>query len=503
MKLFTCKQIKQIDSATIINEPILSVDLMERASGKVVDWLINRFPDNTSFLVLAGPGNNGGDGLAVARMLCNKGYKADALIVNLSENYAPDMVINMNRLAHLLHKPVSIVKSVADMPTLLPDMVVIDAIFGSGLSRPVTGFASEIIALINAAQSCVVSIDIPSGLFGEDNSLNNGAIVKADVTLSFEFPKLTFMFPASEQYVGDMVVLPIGLNEEAVKETSTPFYYVDDIRLVVPLKQRLKFSHKGSYGHALLVGGSLGKMGAVILGSKAALKTGAGLVSCRIPSSGNDILQIAVPEVMVNNDISDDILTSIPALESYSAVGIGPGMGTSTKSFNVVHDLIVRSQVPIVVDADALNIMSLNKEWLAQLPENSIITPHPKEFERLVGKWNDDYQRLQKQVQFSIEYKCIVVLKGANTSITSPKGDVWFNSTGNPGMATAGSGDVLTGIILSLLAQGYKPLDAALLGVYLHGLAGDFAADEICLQSLMASDIIDNIWQAYNYILSE
>ena len=341
---------------------------------------------------------------------------------------------------------------------------------------------------------------MPSGLFGENNGSNTrDTIIKASHTYCFEFPKLSSMFPENADYYGAVHIVPIGLDEEAKKSIVTPYHFLQKDDVSKRIKDRAKFSHKGTFGHALMIGGSYGKMGAVVLGAKAALRTGAGLVTCHVPSCGNDIIQIAVPEAMVSRDDNLEKLTMIPDVEKYSAISVGPGIGTDSSTKKMLENLM-RTNRRIVFDADALNIISSDGSLLDIIPSESVLTPHPKEFERLVGKWSDEYQRLQKQIDFSRRHNCFVVLKGANTSISSPDGRVFFNSTGNPGMATAGSGDVLTGIIVSLMAQKYDPFDAAAIGVYLHGMAGDIAASKTSQYSLIASDIIDNIGEAYNTI---
>jgi NAD(P)H-hydrate epimerase len=349
--------------------------------------------------------------------------------------------------------------------------------------------------MINKSAATVISIDIPSGLFGEDNShAGKNNIIEADFTLSFQFPKLSFMFPENDKYAGEWTVLPVDLDFSAI---NTPFTLLEK-KLITPLlKQRNKFDHKGIFGHGLLIGGSYGKMGAVILGAKAALRTGIGLITCHIPGSGNNILQVAVPEAMISQDIDETHISDIGNTDNYNAIGIGPGMGTEPVSQKAVHELLAKLKKPLVIDADALNILSLNKEWISVLPSGTIITPHPKEFERLAGKSANGYERLQKQMEFSRQHNLIVVLKGAYTSVSEPDGNVWFNSTGNAGMATAGSGDVLTGMILSLLAQGYNPVNAAITGVYLHGLAGDMAAERSGCESVIASDIISETGAAF------
>jgi len=361
--------------------------------------------------------------------------------------------------------------------------------------------AGDVIKYINSVDSTIISIDIPSGMFGEDNTENNyNSIISADYTLSFQFPKLSFMFAENAQHLGEWEVLPIGLSGNAIRNTISPYTFSEKNEVAPLLKKRNKFDHKGTFGHGILVSGSYGKMGAAILGAAASLRTGIGLVTCHVPSCGVSTVQCAIPEAMVEPDKNEIHISVIGSTDSFSAVGIGPGMGTDPESQLALYGILKECKKPIIIDADALNILSLNKGWYSLIPEGAILTPHPKEFERLAGKSDNSFDRLNKQIEFSRDHKCIVILKGAHTSITTPEGKVFFNSTGNPGMATAGSGDVLTGILLSLLAQGYSPENAAISGVYLHGVAGDIAADEACYASIIASDIIKSLGKAFNKI---
>lgn len=257
-----------------------------------------------------------------------------------------------------------------------------------------------------------------------------------------------------------------------------------------------KNTHKGIQGHALLIGGSYGKIGAMALSSKAGLKTGCGLVTVFIPRCGYDIIQTAIPEVMVLTDVQEKYISKIEFDFVPQAIGIGPGLGLEPGTQNAFHEFLMNDKTPLVVDADALNILSQNKEWLSLLPEKTILTPHQKELERLIGKWNSDTEKLEKTIAFSKLHHLIIVIKGASTKIID--GDtIYENITGNPALATAGTGDVLTGMITSLLAQSYEPIDAAILGVYLHGLTADIALPETGYQSFIASDVIANIGKAY------
>jgi len=503
MKIFRCDQIKYIDDYTIKYEPVTSIELMEKAAGKLFRWIKERYRRTQRFVIYVGPGNNGGDGLALGRMLTGDRYDVTLNYVKFTEKTSGAWEVNRHRLKSERGIELNTVTNIEEVLPINSGDIIIDAIFGSGLTRPVQGLPGELIKQINKSGATVISIDIPSGLFGEDNSSNDPeSIVKADFTLSLQFPKLSFMFAENSQFVGEFEVLPIGLNEDAIKNTISPYLFLEKNDVSPLLRRRRKFEHKGNFGHGLLISGSLGKMGAAVMGAEAALRTGIGLITCHIPSCGNVIMQSYLPEAMVINDKSENFISDIESTDTFSAVGVGPGIGISVETQNTVQNLLSECKKPLVIDADALNILSLNKDWLSLLPARTILTPHPKEFERLTGKSSSGFDRLRVQIQFSRDYNCVVILKGANTSVTTPEGKVLFNSSGNPGMAKGGSGDILTGILLSLLAQGYTPENAAVLGVYLHGLAGDIAAGESCYESIIASDIINCIGKAYNEIRS-
>ena len=501
MKIFNSNQIKLIDSHTIENEPIKSVDLMERAAHKLYDWLMLHFERPAHFVVFAGPGNNGGDGLALARLLKENRYDVEIHYVNFTDKVSEDWTVNFSRIEKLENIQFNFLSGPDQFPLICTDDIIIDAIFGSGLTRPADGLAGEIIRKINGSGNIIISVDIPSGLFSGDNSHNYaGNIIKADHTLSFQFPKLSFLFSENNCYTGEWHLLPIGLHPTCIRDTLTPYYFIDEKEVYPLLKKRNKFDHKGIFGHGLLIAGSKGKIGAAVLGAKAALRTGIGLMTCHVPADGHNVMHSSVTEVMVSSDENDDLIATLPDLTPYDSIGIGPGIGTDKTTGIVLHKLLLEYRKPVVIDADAINILGINKKWISSLSAGSILTPHPKEFERIAGKTENSYERLIKQISFSKKYNCVIVLKGANTSVSLPNGRVFFNSTGNPGMATAGSGDVLTGMILSLLAQGYSPENAAITGVFLHGLAGDLAADKSCYESLIASDIIENIGNAFNKI---
>ncbi|HAH25360.1 MAG TPA: bifunctional ADP-dependent NAD(P)H-hydrate dehydratase/NAD(P)H-hydrate epimerase, partial [Prolixibacteraceae bacterium] len=448
MKLFTCKQIAEIDQLTMKLEPISSIDLMERASMQVADWIINHIGNNLPFWFFAGPGNNGGDALAVARMLAYANFNCTVFIVSFGKELSGDPAINMERLKEQNKVLLKSIDSEATIPEIPSKIVIIDGLFGSGLTRPLNGLAAEIVRKINQSGAMVISIDIPSGLMGEDNShLDLSNIINARHTLTFEVPKISFLFPETQRFVGNWEVLPIGWAEEAILQTESKYGYLTGEFISSKIQKRDKFSHKGTFGHALLIAGSYGKMGAAILASRACLRSGVGLLTTHIPRLGYQILQSSIPEAMASIDASDRVFTAFPDLKLYSAIGIGPGIDKKTDTQQALQELLYAKPIKMVIDADALNILSENQQWYRLLPPNTILTPHPKELERLVGPSANSYERLQIQLQFSAQYKVIVLCKGAHTCITFPNGQVYFNGSGNAGMATGGSGDVLTGII--------------------------------------------------------
>jgi ADP-dependent NAD(P)H-hydrate dehydratase / NAD(P)H-hydrate epimerase len=502
MKILSAKEIREADAFTIENEPVSSIDLMERAARACTEEIKNLVKKSQPVYIFCGPGNNGGDGLAIARQLYDEGYDVEASLLDFSENYSENFKLNLQRLAERQIKPLKL--SEHPFPALPEKALLIDAIFGTGLTRPVEGKFAEVIQEINRAALLghpVISIDLPSGLFDSDNSNNiKENIIKAWLTLTFQAPKLSFMFAENAPYVGDFRILDIGLSQEFLQKVFTPFFFLDFNMAAPLLKQRNKFSHKGTFGHALMIAGALGKMGAAVLASKACLRSGPGLLTSHIPACGKEILQIAAPEAMASFDRDENIVSELRKTDKYSAIGIGPGIGMAKDTQNVVKMLIQNATQPLVLDADALNILSENKTWLSFLPPDTILTPHPTEFERLAGSTSTAFDRLQMAREFAKRYRVVVVLKGAHTAICAPDGMAYFNSSGNPGMATGGSGDVLTGIITGLLAQKYAPLEAAALGVFVHGLAGDIAAEKKGKTAIIAGDLIECLPKAFKIL---
>ncbi|OFY67804.1 MAG: bifunctional ADP-dependent (S)-NAD(P)H-hydrate dehydratase/NAD(P)H-hydrate epimerase [Bacteroidetes bacterium RIFCSPLOWO2_02_FULL_36_8] len=502
MQLLNAGKLREADRCTIENEPISSIDLMERASRAFAEKFIRLFPEKRNILVFCGTGNNGGDGLAISRMLFKHGYNVKTFVCeNISEvkSSSSDFQLNLKRLNELDKSILFRLSETIPFPEIKESDIIIDALFGTGINRPVKGFFKKIIKSINNSPATVVSVDIPSGLLCDELTGGEG-VIEADYTFTFELPKFSFLFPENEKRVGKFFILPIGLNKTFINACKTDYHFFTDEDANRIFKPRTKFSHKGNYGHACLVAGSYGKMGAVVLSGKACLRAGAGLLTIHSPKCGYSILQSVLPEAMTESSQSQNFISTLPLGKNYDAYGIGPGLGTQKITQKVLAQIFKKVNVPLALDADALNMIAKHKKLFKLIPSNSILTPHPGEFVRLFGKSADSFERLKLAVKKSNELKCIIVLKGCYTAICTKNGKVWFNSTGNPGMATAGSGDVLLGIITGLLAQGYLPEEAAKLGVYLHGLAGDISAQKNSEESLIAGDLIENLGNAFERI---
>jgi ADP-dependent NAD(P)H-hydrate dehydratase / NAD(P)H-hydrate epimerase len=498
MKILPVENIREADAYTIKNEPIASIDLMERAATQCFKWIKKRTDNQQPVKIFCGPGNNGGDGLVIARLLLKKNYEVKTFIVRFTQKASDDFNTNLERLKEISSAQIEEINDGDQFPEIPTDDIVIDAIFGSGLTRPVEGFTAKLIQHVNQSGCITIAIDTPSGLFSDKSSVSKGAaIIEADYTLSFQFPKLAFLFPENDPFVGQWKILPIGLSEEFTNKVEVKNYFVEKEDIIPVIKKRGKFDHKGTFGHVLLIAGGYGKTGAAIMAAKAALRSGAGLVTAHVSASSYPIIQSSIPECMVSIDENERFFSKAPRLNHFNAVAVGPGIGTEKVTQSALKLLIQNSNMPMLFDADAINILGENKTWLPFVPAGSIFTPHPKEFERLVGKSSNHFERNKMQREFSAKYQVYVVLKGAHTCISTPAGDCFFNSTGNPGMATGGSGDVLTGIIAGLLAQGYHPKEACIFGVYLHGLAGDLASAKMTQQAMIAGDIVDALYRAF------
>ncbi|MDX9918844.1 MAG: NAD(P)H-hydrate dehydratase [Paludibacter sp.] len=493
MKIFSTSQVRSLDAYTIEHEPVASIDLMERAAQAIFEAYANSFNLQRPVLIVAGPGNNGGDALALARILV--WVKSDVRVLLLHNGkLSADCETNLQRLRNLKAEIITEITDSFAFSNVNKETVIVDGIFGSGLSRPAEGIFAEAIDHINRSGCEVLSIDVPSGLLGELNPDTSVPIVKATRTFTLQFPKLAFLLPETGNFAGNWSVLDIGIHPEAISQTETRYFFIKKKDIQPKIKIREKFSHKGTYGHVLIFAGSRDMAGAAVLSSEAALRSGAGLVTVHSASCNRIILQTAVPEVIFESDNNEHCISEFRDLTKFNAIAIGPGIGQTGETSFFLKSILSAYSNPIVLDADALNLIAAN-DLLQLIPENSILTPHPKEFERLFGKNTNSFERLQKASTIAQTHKIIIILKGAHTQIFMPDGKIYFNSTGNAGMATAGSGDVLTGIMVGLLAQGYQPQDAALTGVFLHGLAADLITETE--ETMLASDIIRGLKLAF------
>lgn len=500
MKIFTGAQIHELDKYTIEHEPVKSVDLMERAARALTRAISETWNTDTPVVVFAGPGNNGGDALAVARMLAEQRYAVSVFLFNINGTLSADCKTNKQRAAECRQiKKLTEVTNEFDPPKLEAGTLVIDGLFGSGLNKPIAGGFASLVKYINQSAATVVSIDVPSGLMTEDNTYNVRAnIIQADMTLTLQNLKLSFLFAENQKYIGRLRVLDIRLSREGMAKTTTPFNILEETDLRPRLLHRDDYAHKGDMGNALIVGGSYGMAGAAVLATRACLRSGAGKVTVCTPRRNNDIMQISVPEAVMHTDKDECYFSEAVDTTDFDALGIGPGLGRQESSAIAFITQIRRCQAPMVIDADGLNILSSHRAWFQQLPKGIIMTPHPKEFDRLAGNnFADSYERLSNARDMAEHLQAYIIIKGHYSALCLPDGNVVFNPTGNPGMATAGSGDVLTGIITGLLARGYKRADACMLGMYLHGLAGDLAVREVGQESLLAGDIVRFLPQAF------
>jgi hydroxyethylthiazole kinase-like uncharacterized protein yjeF len=499
-KILNIQQIKACDEYTIAHEPIASVDLMERAAGCCVKYILKRDFVDPEFIIFCGKGNNGGDGLSIARQLVIRGFPVKVAIVNHTEHPSADFQTNLQRLQESKAEIIKEINSVSDLSFTSGDSstIIIDALLGTGVNKPLQGVLKNAVEFINAQKLRVISIDMPSGLYADVPNDTSDTIVNASLVLSFQFPKLSFLMPQNASFVPEFEILNIELDRQFIETQETSAYYITKADLQPLLKQRSKFSHKGNFGHALLIAGSYGKMGAAVIAAKACLRSGAGLLTVHVPQKGTEIIQNSIPEAMVSIDANEKLSGALPNTDKYNAIGIGPGIGPETETENLVKQLLNFGSQRLVMDADSLNILSKNKTWLSFLPADAVLTPHVKEFDRLTKKHDDDFERLKSAREFAVKYNCILVLKSAFTQIAMPDGNVFFNPTGNAGLAKGGSGDALTGIILGLMARGYNAPQATLIGVYLHGLAADLCIKKTHPESLLISDVIDKLPKAFH-----
>ncbi len=497
MKLLGLSHIKEVDYLTVKNQSITFLELVERAGTVIFNTIHERLQGaQVPIHVFCGLGNNGGDGLVIARLLVEHGYNVTTYIVNFSTNRSKAFLVNYDRLKEIDNEwPVQL-KNEEEFPVISPNDMVVDAIFGIGLNRSMEPWVKKLIVHLNDTNAFILSIDVPSGLYAEKPVEDEKSVIYANVCLTFQAPKLIFFLPETAKYAQDVDYINIGLDAQYLNEVDTKMELILKNEVLKFYQPREKYSHKGSYGHALLIGGSKGKIGSMLLASKSCLRVGAGLVSALVPECGYDIMQTGLPEAMVVDHDNDNYLEDFEFDIEPSVICIGVGLGMHEKTFEAFVDFLKKNDKPLVIDADGLNMLSKDKVLLKFIPKQTVLTPHVKELERLIGVWSDDFDKLEKVKIFSKKYSCIVVIKGANT-ITVHNDEIYVNTTGNPGMATAGTGDVLAGIITGLISQGYKALQASIFGVYLHGSAGDIAVESLGYQALLASDIVNNIGKAY------
>ncbi len=475
MKLYSAEEIRKWDQFTIREEPISGISLMERAAKAAADliYLHHRFD---SVAVFCGVGNNGGDGLVVARLLHQRRIKVKVFVVAFSPKRSDDFVANLKKLP----KAIEVQTLKNEKFEKLQTELIVDAIFGSGLREPVRGWLAKLIEKINHTTIPVISIDIPSGLFIRENDYS-GAIVRATRTITFQTPKFSFLFEEAFPFVGDWMCADIGLHPDFTSDGIAEYVTDTEIHLKVPGK----FDHKGKRGFLTVVAGFGLMGGAALLSARAAFRTGCGYVSVLCDKMHHTALLSYCPEVLISG-------SSRSFDKKTRAIAVGPGLGIDKNARDIFRTAL-KSGLPLVIDADAINLLATDSTLLKRLPENSILTPHKAEVERLIGKFSQSEKRLRAQWKFSLKHKVYILQKGAYSKLTTPSGKIWINSTGNPAMATAGMGDVLTGMIGSLLAQGYTAEEAARTGMFLHGRAGDLTAADIGNRGVLSSDVVERI----------
>jgi hydroxyethylthiazole kinase-like uncharacterized protein yjeF len=497
MKIYSAKQINDAHKATIDKEKIPAYNLMERAGGYVYQWMHERLQGGqVPIKVFCGIGNNGGDGLVVARNLIENGYNVTTYVVNCSDKRSPHFLKAYEALKDATKDWPELLTEDSEIPVMEPKDIIVDAVFGIGLNRCPEDWVKKLFSKINESKAYILSIDIPSGMYMNQGWKETDVVVTSTFALSYQSPKLAFFLPDSGQFINMWDVIDIGLDPEFLAATQTDAELISKQEILMMYRGRNKFSHKGMFGHSLIIGGSYGKMGAVMLASKAAMRAGSGKVTAYVPQIGVPLIQAAIPEVMVETDnFNGKVFEEIDFQTEANAIAIGPGMGTDEKTVAAMEAFLKTQKAPIVIDADAINILAKRPQLLKQVPPLSILTPHLGELERLIGKWDNDFDKLEKTAKFAKDHDIIVVIKGAHT-ITVYDFKLYINTTGNPGLATAGTGDVLTGVITGLMAQGYHPMQASMLGVYFHGLAADIAVNQYSIEGLMAGDVTEFLGRA-------
>jgi len=504
MKILSAEQTKLADAFTIINEPISSIDLMERAATACFKRIKTFIKTDETVLVFCGMGNNGGDGLVIARLLLNQGFDCKAVVIHYADKFSSDAAFNYERLKQEHPNALLEIYKIEDFSklTLGPNSLVVDALMGTGLNKAAERLLAETIDYINLNFTQIISIDIPSGLFADASSKDNKSVIRSSLTLSLHAPKLAMMMAENKSFVPEFEIVDIGLIEPSAAANDVVYHYLTKIEIQSLIKPRNKFSHKGTFGHALLLAGSKGKSGAAIIAANACLKSGAGLLTVHSTQKTIDALLVNLPEAMAEVDPNVDFISEVISPENYTAIAFGPGVGQHEDTQLALKKILQYYTGKLVIDADGLNILSENKTWLTFLPPDSILTPHPKEFERLTEKHDNDFDRIKALKHFAMKNSCIVVLKGAHSTLAMPDGSVFFNSTGNAGLAKGGSGDGLTGIILGLLSRGYNAPQAALIGTYVHGFAADLCIQKKSRESLLITDVIKMLGRAFKKLES-
>ena len=467
---------------------------MERAAMRCVEWIHEKGYDNLPIKIFCGKGNNGGDGLAIARLLIRQGIQPKVYIPDFGKERTGDFLTNLQKLQELT-TDIYFLESKTSFPSIGENELIIDALFGVGLNRSLETLAGELVQHINQSKATIISIDMPSGMF-IDKSCKNYTVIRARHTLTFQSMKRCFLMAENADFFGELTVLDIGLGKVFPETVETVFEIIPRKLVDSWIRPRKPFSHKGMYGHALLVAGNKGKIGAAILASKSCLRTGVGVLTVNVPKAVSSILYASVPEAMVM--VREE---NISFLNAYKSIGIGPGFGIGKTSEKILLHILTHYSNPLLIDADALTILSAHKDWLINIPSGSILTPHPKEFDRVFGDCKNDFERADRAIALSKQYPFIIILKG-HYSLIAAAGKGWYNTTGNAGLAKAGSGDTLSGILTALLAQQYPSLQAAIIGVYLHGVAADITLDTQSMESMLASDVIENIGCAFRKICS-
>lgn len=487
LKLLTAAQAKEVDAYTILKEPILAVDLMERASKAFVSFFINHFPDrNLTIAVYAGTGNNGGDGLAIARMLHQHGYRSLSVkIARFSRHISNEFEHNRQLLLHNGVKVVEIIAS-SNFPEEQA-AILIDALLGSGLNKPLSAEFARLVAYLNDLKKTIVAVDVPAGFFTEGILDQEALVLKANLVITFQFPAINFLLPESASYMDSWEVVPIGLNEPFLRSLDSPYFWIEEMDIRQMIKRRLPFQHKGSFGHVLVIAGQERTMGAALLTAAASTYAGSGLTTACIPEKGTTALHTYMPEIMLIQRTAN----VVPEIDwqKYQVIAIGPGLGIGPDAEALLSEVLHQFKQPLVLDADALNVLAVKPELWELLPINSVITPHVKEFDRLFGTHASWWSRLETIRHKALEKRIFIILKNRYSILATPEGHIYFNPTGNPAMATGGMGDVLTGIIASFLAQGYPSKEACHLALFVHGKAGDELALPHRLSTVLPSQL--------------